>query len=57
MEKVTVLKAFDAYPKGNKPVHYPVGDAEIPRKLIEDCNMVKNGLVRLSSKEKPEARS
>jgi len=48
--KVKVLKAFDAYPK-DKKTHFPLGDADIPSDLIDECNLVKNGLVKKTPKE------
>lgn len=53
MAKVKVLKAFDAYVDGEKK-HFPLGGANIPMKLIQDCNMVANDLISLDEKEEPK---
>lgn len=53
MAKVKVKKAFDAYVDGEK-ITYPVGDADIPSKTIEECALVAKGLISKPSAAKKE---
>lgn len=52
MAQVKVLKSFTAYPDG-KPERFAVGNADIPKALIDECNMLEKGLVALVKKKKP----
>ena len=54
--KVIVLRTFDAYPNGKKTT-FGQGAADIPKSLVEDCNMVNNGLVSIPKDKKPESET
>ena len=47
-----VLKGFTAYPNGKKTRFVKGGDAP-SKELIDECNMVENGLVALVKEKNP----